>query len=175
MLSLVNGLDSSNVKKIRRNLILLSIICIILANLEFVSNVINVFGLEIRVDRDHAVKVIGRALSLVFVVYALRAMPSYLATLVEIESRRLEAKKRRGYYDVSEGYGLNDPVESDGSPDAAYASVDALFKHKFDELKRRHDRLSFFLSIIIVSIADFGVPTVLALIAVLDPSLSFII
>ncbi|MEL6595646.1 MAG: hypothetical protein AAFQ47_06895 [Pseudomonadota bacterium] len=163
-------LDHSDIKKTRRALLIASITLLIAASLSFQTDVLSVFGLEIRISNVHMVEIIRLFVGYFLIVFLLRSAlisPRYLLRW----KRRSDDLWEKGFREQIEEIEREADPRYDGyDPDPWYIDLSdgvsqrALSRAKWIRIAKVFNRFLVFLM-------EWAFIVVIAAIAIRDPNL----
>jgi len=166
-----NYIDHSDEKKARKALLAVSISTILMANMKFATNKLDILGLELLVDQSQFVGFGKLAAAILLIVFIIRSIPSYLKLLHKLSVDRANRQEQLELSKWLESWGFDTPTPPADNPNDEKEEIKNEFKYRLAKIEKQYSKITFLANAMALLTVDYGVPIIIGSVAAHDPVL----
>jgi hypothetical protein len=160
-----------NHQRARKSLITASILAIVSASIEIVSDEISIFGFSVRIEQETLTATAQIVTLVLLVIFLVRVVPEYLQRYRIFSVKKIDIQANAEKASIYEDYYQPDEDYYDGSPAAEIQEVEERFERKKKERETFFDKVALFYDAFADALLNHLFPILLSIIVILNPEI----
>ncbi|MCG7627393.1 hypothetical protein MHM88_06215 [Epibacterium sp. MM17-32] len=166
-----NYIDHSDEKKARKALLAVSISTILVANMKFATNKLDILGLELLVDQTQLVAFGKLTAVILLIIFIVRSIPGYLKLLHKLSVDRANRQEQLEISRWVKSWGFDTPTPPVDDPNEEKKEIENEHKYRLAKIEKRYSNITFGANAMALLVVDYGVPLIIGLVAANNPEL----
>jgi len=166
-----NYIDHGDEKKARKALLAVSISTILVANMKFATNKLDILGLELLIDQTQLVAFGKLTAVILLIVFIVRSIPGYLKLLHKLSVNRANRQEKLEKSRCAESWGLDTPTPPVDDPNEEIKELENEYKYRRAKIEETYSKITFVANAMALLVVDYGVPLTIGIVAARDPEL----
>jgi hypothetical protein len=161
----------NNHQRARKSLITASILAIVSASIEIVSDEISIFGFSVRIEQETLTASAQIVTLVLLVIFLVRVVPEYLQKYRTFSIKKIDIQASVARASFIEFYHQPDQDHYDGSPDAELKDLKERLEREKQETETFFDKIALFYGAFADALLNLFVPILLSTIVIFNPEL----
>ncbi len=162
-------IENDDPAKVRKSLLTISLATLFIANVQFSTNQLSFFGLQVVIDSARLVAFGRIASGVLLVVFFLRSLSQILNSIKEIWNRRLGNLERVWRENLNASWGLDVPSEPEEGPAGEFQYLEEKVGYRQRRIEAFFERVNFWVSAFVFLCLDYALPLFAGVVAARFP------